>query len=724
MSTDRSDGGGLIDEGRTAPATTPAWFDAVWTTGVALVATVGSVGLALAVIGAYTTWLALLVGVPAAVAASVALHRSRERPDHQRTAHPAAAVALGLAVAFAAFTGATPSQHVLVDVDPASYLSTGRWLAAEGTLQIDARGEAFAGIDGLTFASAATYATQGDGDERGPIEPQFNHLTSTVLAPAYDIGGHRLLFRVPALVTALGLLVVYAVTVRVTRRPGLALAAPALLAVAMPFHFIARDTYSEPFTLTLAWGAMAVLVDQHRRPTIAGGVAVGLALGAAICARADALLTVAVLVPLVALAIATAAGPGLRRRRVRAATAGIATLVPLAALGTFDLVARTGGYASDLGSELTLLWTGVAGSVAVSGALLGLWLTRPATRSLPSRLRTPLAVAAPALVVAVLLTGWLVRPRLGEVTVDYSMEAVRLIQERDGLAVSERRNYAEQSLRWMAWYLGVPALLAAIAGFGLATRRAVRGPVGPALVTVLVAGAASGALYWWSPSVAPDHLFATRRFVPMVFPALAVMATFALARTAAWCRDRVGTEAGATPFARAAWPLARAAWPLAVVGALVLIVPPALTTGTIPRQRTQGGFLQPVLELCDALPADAAVVMVGTYGSVTLPQTLRAWCGVPVAAHSDGLGPDTVLGLAGQVEANGHRLHLVTVTLPLYDPFLPVVGTTPTSTEVAHDRWSPLPTLDRPPDRYHGPSDDPPIQTPFALHVLEVPPAG
>ena len=83
---------------------------------------------------------------------------------------------------------------------------TARWLARDGTLQVDATTGAFEGAPpGVRFNSAATYDT-GDGE----LEFQFNHLVSAALAMAYGIGGQRLLFRMPALAAAAALLPLYA----------------------------------------------------------------------------------------------------------------------------------------------------------------------------------------------------------------------------------------------------------------------------------------------------------------------------------------------------------------------------------------------------------------------------------------------------------------------------------------------------------------------------------
>ena len=229
----------------------PGWFQLVAVAAAVLTATVGSFGLLLAINGAFRTWRVLLLAVPLTALLVAGLWRGRARATVSGAGQVGAALALVIAIGFAAFAGAKPSQHVLLNRDPAAYELAGRWIAQSGSIDVDARGTAFEGIDGLRFHGVGTYQVpvtrvdaQGNLVEppSGDLEFQFNHLTSAVLATAYDLGGHRLMFRVPAVLGALGLLLVYAAATRATRRPLLALTAPLLLAAAMPMLYVARDT--------------------------------------------------------------------------------------------------------------------------------------------------------------------------------------------------------------------------------------------------------------------------------------------------------------------------------------------------------------------------------------------------------------------------------------------------------------------------------------------------
>ena len=131
------------------------WFDGLVITCVSVVAAVGAIGLLLAIKGWYSTWLALALGLPVAAAMVLATRRNMSTGVSTRAARIGATAALALALGYMIAAGVSPSQNVVVTRDPGSYQNTARWLARDGSLEVDARGKAFAGIPGLRFSAAA-----------------------------------------------------------------------------------------------------------------------------------------------------------------------------------------------------------------------------------------------------------------------------------------------------------------------------------------------------------------------------------------------------------------------------------------------------------------------------------------------------------------------------------------------------------------------------------------
>ncbi len=93
--------------GRAGPVDAPPrWFDLLALAGPIGIATVGSFGLLLAVLGVYTGWLALALGVPVAAAMLLGAHRvlPSGSPGSLRTGHGRAAIAaVVLAVGYLVF---------------------------------------------------------------------------------------------------------------------------------------------------------------------------------------------------------------------------------------------------------------------------------------------------------------------------------------------------------------------------------------------------------------------------------------------------------------------------------------------------------------------------------------------------------------------------------------------------------------------------------------------
>ena len=109
---------------------------------------------------------------------------------------------------------------------------------------------------------------------------------------------------------------------------------------------------------------------------------------------------------------------------------------------------------------------------------------------------------------------------------DLTAEEVGRLQALPHLTVDPHRTYAEQSMHWMGWWVGVPAILLAVD-----RRRADRAPLAvrratPTCCRSSVSGLCVALLVFWRPSITPDHPWADRRFVPIVLPVLVLLATW------------------------------------------------------------------------------------------------------------------------------------------------------------------------------------------------------
>lgn len=625
----------------------------------------------------------------------------------RRRPHPSTVAALLLIGALSVWHAFEASQHLLTDRDPGVYVTTGRWLAREGSLLVEPAVGPFAGHPDLRFEEQGWNL---DGD--GRLQPQFLHLLPAVLAVAHRVGGDRLLLLTPVAIAGVALLAFHLFAVRVVR-PWWALVATTGLAVSVPWVHLSRDAFSETLVVLLLFAGLALLWDASAGSRPWPALASGLLLGAVAMARVEGFVILLPLAACVAVGLARArraGGAASHDARRTALALVVGTTVPIG-LAIADLVVFGSWYLDDLGGLLLALAAAlavvvVAGVLVVAAAAPG----RAGGRAVRYGVEAPPAVddrsrrrwaAGAALAVLVLAgAGWFVRPAVSTVT-GPPAAAIAEIEEREGLGGNGVRRYSEHSVEWLAWYLGPVTLAAGIAGSALVVHRLVGGRDRDLrLVPFLAVAATISALYLWRPSIVPDHVWVMRRFAIVTIPAVLLLA----ALLAQHLRDRSSAHGAGPLGALAAGALATAT----VAFPLVTLLPVAGAT-------TQEGMLEKVREVCSAVGADGAlVVLPGRDLDLITAQTVRSFCGVPVAVATEGFRRRDVAPLADAWAAEGRVLHL------LGDAVAPLEvlggGRAELVTVAANDQQIEATLTERP---------DELVAVPFAFVVVEVTqPAG
>jgi hypothetical protein len=559
---------------------------------------------------------------------------------------PAAGVVV-LVVATTVWNVANRGEHVLVDRDPGVYVVAARWLADEGTLLVAGGEGAFATGDGLRYAGAG-FVPSESGDH---LYAQFPALFPAAMAAGHWVAGDDGLLAANAVLGGLALLALYAAATTLTG-PAWALAAVAAVAVNLVFVHFVRDAFSEPITMALLFGGLWAYALSRRRPSPLGGAVAGLLIGASCLARVDAFVT---LVPLAAVcgleAVAAAADPAGRRWRRRLFAAAVALpAAGAAALAAVEVDRFSPAYSSSLGDDygaaaLAALAVAVAGALAAAVAPAAL----AAARRLPRLADTSRAVwAALALLAGFALAAWL----LASYTVRPS--GVHLTSRLP--EVAERGPYSVLTMRWLGWYVGPPVLVAAGVAWcllvvGVATSRRYRGAA--AFVAVL---SATTLLYLYRPRINPDHIWAMRRFLPITLPGLYV--------AVAWLGGEV-------------WRRTRGWWSVAprlvaVAGVVAVVVVSAATVEPVPAATSHAGALAALDRVCDRVGPDGAVLVArGDLLALAMPQTVRTFCGVPVASFRGPADADDVAALAAEWADGGRSLYVLASADPPLDPLPP-----------------------------------------------------
>ena len=650
---------GRLDEPRHAVPVL-ALIDALPRLAAFFLTAVGLVGTPLLLAGEFTR-VPVLLGVPVVtVGLELLWRRLVDRPAPvSRRAAVVSLLAVGVAVLATMANARWGSQHILVDGDPAVYAVTGQLIAQTGTLEIPTLAQSvFGGVSGFNYAGAGFDLDAGGAS----VRPSFMHLLPMALAIASWLGGAQALLWANAVLSGAALLAVFVVGARLLPRPEWALLAMTALALSLPQQHFSRDTFSEIPAQLLVFAGVALLFDavRSRRSGVGAGVLTGLVIGASCIARIDAF---SYLIPLVVVAtVLVLAGRG----RLAAGMTG-GTLVG-AALGYLDLRLGSPSYLGLQVENLNLILAALTAMSLLCGVVL---LLRRRALTLWERLRGR-ALAASVVVLVLLLGAYagLVRP-LVEVGRNLSPQqptAVGSLQEAAGSVVDPLRSYDELSLQWLSWYLGPAAVALGLLGLGVLLWRALQrqrddGDAQTALagLAFLLVFGASTALYLWRPSIVPVQYWATRRFLPVTIPGLLLLASVAAAA--------VPRRPGWRPVA-------------AAVTTAALLVPPLVYLRGHATEREYVPMLAVTEQLCEALgPQDAVVLIGGARLSTAMPQTIRAFCGVPVAVVSGTTTPADLTAFAAAARATGRRPVLLSPTAtpvlasgPVAATFRPVVS--------------------------------------------------
>lgn len=599
------------------------------------------------------------------------------RPDVPADAVIATAV---IAAGFAVWSALRHSQSVLATGDPGLYLQYAYWIARHGSVTIPEAASAFGPSAPVSFASHGLFPN-------GPsLTPAFMPGLPLVLAGGAWLSGIPGALLMAPVIGGCAVLSFGGVVGRLVG-PRWAPAGALVLALTLPEEYTGRTTLSEPLVQVLLFGGLCLIIDamvvtrrRHGAGSVADGTVApiaamtlaglgGLALGLSVLAWIGSLGFLLPAFPVLALMFVA--------RRPQAGPLAMGLFLG-AACGLLAGLALERPYLSSLAPELHLFGLCAVGFGVLTAlvAPLGMpavraWARRAflsrvrfrvrfrvfgqreATWSLPSpyRLAQFLVMAVPVLV----LIGFAVRPYV-ETTKGFSdpyiVRYVASLQRLAGLPVNGHRQYYEDSLSWVFWYLGVPAVLLACAGFALLGRRLVRGAFAwrssavAARVWVLtyLIVAWSVVTVLWDPAVVPGQPSASRRLVPVVLPGLILLALWTCCQLKAWALD-LGARQLKT-------------WAVGACCVLALLVPafwssfsPSVAAGSdkagaVPdshltfrgaaASRTWAGSLAAAGALCSAIGPDASVVFTDALTADYFAPVVRSMCGQPAATVAVG----------------------------------------------------------------------------------------
>ncbi|WP_263119008.1 hypothetical protein [Cellulomonas sp. RIT-PI-Y] len=532
------------------------------------------------------------------------------------------------------------AQYVVVNRDPGFLTLRALWMSEHGSALIGVGGAAEAAAAGGASAGTEAFWLHG-----GQLYAQGTTMVPGVLAVQGWLGGERAVLSGNLLIGAVGLLAFYALCRRWIG-PLWALVPMLALGLCLPYLVFTRAGYTEPLSLAVLCGALAVLSAPW--PPGAGGVLgrhvlAGALIGVVAGARIDGAVAV---VGLAAGSLLTVLVPSERlpvRVRRRGAVLATAAAVALMAVGLIDVHHLSPEYArvhAPLVRQL-LLGTGAAVSVSV---LVQLAPERWWARARAALARRPRAVTAgvaglgTSVALVLLSRPWWYEGRRSDGDQAYGV-AVQILQQAAGLPLDPARTYDEQTLVWVSWYLGWGAVVLGLAGLVGVTVSAVRGRdarSGVVGAVLLVTGMFPVVVV----NITPDQMWASRRLIAATYPALLFGAALVAARLAR--RPRRGTGVGRG--------LGRAVSALIVA---VLVIAPVHGWRSTASVVELSGRADQAHAVCAALEEAGAERVVWVHSSpFRYLATLRVLCDVEVIEY---VTPPTTEQLAAVASAWGEQ---------------------------------------------------------------------
>ena len=668
-------------------------------------------GLPLLLAGAFLPVPMLLISAPLAVALAVlGLRRvpvswpralSGERRERRLDAWYGLAGTVLVAAGFAIWQLIFRSEPVIVLRGAGAYLQTGYWIAQHGSLPIPQSLASFGGPHpGLTFSSAGFFA-QGSS-----VVPASMAGLPMLLAGAFWVHSISAATALGPVIGGLAILAFGGLTGRLAG-PRWAPAGALVLGFTLPEQYVSRSALAETTAQVLLFGGLCLVIDAvtiarangagpqaqaqapaataarrwassrwqlsrrrwplgqahwftPQRAMIALG---GLALGMTSVVQVGGLLDV---VPAIAFVGLLVVG-----RRAMGGAFSIGLIVGVAyGLADGYLLARPFMAAlKPLPEVIGLIALWVAALTLAAVELLRYPRLRGDLRRVLAKRPLRWLPQACALLAVAALIGLAIRPYLQTVrgpATGPAADYVALLQRIAHLRPDPGRTYAEDTLYWVLWYIGFPAIL--LGGFGLAllVRRCVRAliswtdPSGAARawgLPLAIICAGSAAVLWY-PAVAPDQPAASRRLVPLVLPGLILFAIWASAWLVGRARDR-GAGAVATSF-------------VGVCCVAALLVPTAVTTfglglthsgkggslqataDGLATKRIGAGQISAVRGLCASIRPDSSVVILDRRVAERFLQVIRGMCGVPAASMA-GQPAAAVATVVSGIGAVGRR---------------------------------------------------------------------
>lgn len=609
----------------------------------AATAVLSIVAVTLLVMGRFETLWFIVLGVPLALLTFYVVFKSAYSRDLNLSKKYIIfdLVAVAFIGVWAVFNLYYAAQNIFVYRDPGAYTVTGAGLIDNNNIKMTAD-TVFGAHPDIRGDSAGFYEFD---DGSGRVYPHGQHLLASFLGLAGRIDD-RAIFHLNVIFGAFALLAVYGFA-RLILRPIYAIFAIVCLGLTLPMLYFSRDNYTEPLALLFTFGSLSLLWAAQKYKQTSMYFIAGLTAGAGLLTRIDAYIGIAGMIAAVGITLALTKRKNDRRKNIFQAATLMLGIVIAGLVSWLDLT-KLSSYYYDDHRLMILAEIAMIAALLVGGAFLCafLWKTKLLSRvSETFKVWAPKLVVVAALVIVIVLA---LRPLWGPSTEGYIIEegggGVQTTVVYDSSLADTGDGYSPESVvTWVVWYLGPVAALFGLVGFLLILSRSLRRD--RLLLPAVFVFSATALVFFVSPSITPDQVWASRRLLPVVLPFLIIAAFYGLT----WLFDKAKTKRFIVNVVMA-------------VTVAVVTLSPLLVSHKFLTTREGVPQYQQMKSVCTALPGGAAVLWIGAMSEMAV-QSTRAFCKVPSEGFKSQSSPDvtTLAGAAKSARDNG---------------FVPVVGVT------------------------------------------------
>lgn len=509
------------------------------------------------------------------------------------------------------FNVSLTSENVFVQRDPAIYNVTARHLVDHSAVTVKDRypGSEDAGVSNDSAGFAESIRSKDE------LSPQGLHMLPALLASAGRVLGVENISKLAPVLGAAAILAIYNLLLFFVK-PKWALLSAILFSVSLPLVYFSRDTYTEPLSAMLVLTSIMLFMYALEESNRVLNVASGIVAGSIVLTRADGLLVgLCILFSIVVLQVINISKSKESLRLNKTFNEFNYGFVPVALLGWLDMSMLSSVYYSSHGEDLRLQFLLLA---ILSGLNIVLFnkklrlLLIKFHKNIKSKISTKL-IRRIIFSLAILVLIFLASRPLWFIGRDYSLPSVitRYVegnQALEGLDVDGNRNYAELTMNWMMWYMGTfTALLALIGTIISLYLSIIKNNTFLLVITILFV--LPTIVFMMLVGITPDHLWASRRFLPITFPAIIFFAVISISKFYELKQIRL-----------------LRLFLISIICILTITSTYGVTNKFIGTQTYEDQFSQ-VQEVCSELGDDYMVLWVGQKGWNSI-QTVRSYCGI------------------------------------------------------------------------------------------------